>query len=990
MTDQITDPLVEVHAAALAGMKRGPKNLARSVAFYREDMAPDADLSEEEFREALPAYHQDDALLRLWRVQLTEWDFTKSAQWTDTEPRTRERRNFVHELLGLAPETREALDTLVPVSILNDEVVISRETPTLWDASSRGGHRWYWEKYKNYLAEQKRWEADSVASLESAAESVVERLADPTQELPYQSRGLVVGYVQSGKTANFTGVIAKALDGGYRLVIVLGGSINLLRAQTQRRIDKELVGRENLLRSVQSEIDSDYATESDWLEGKFLRHGGSPSELGAFDIIRLTTKEDDYKALQAGIDALEIDKKDRNSPLYHPSNLYASNARLMVVKKNNDVLKKLVSDLKRVNRPLLQQLPVLIIDDESDEASVNTTDLKKPNTKRTAINSWISELLRILPRAQYVGYTATPFANVFVDPGDTADIFPSDFIIALDRPHGYMGARDFHDFDLDPDEERAWSNSHELCHVRDIRNLDEDGEGDEDELRAAIDMFVLTAAVKLYREDKGGLGHGYYRHHTMLVHESRLNADHRALHARIRRLWLTSQYLGEQGNNRLKKLFEDDLRPVSAERADGFPVPGSFEELAPYIGTAWQNIGADDRPVIVINGDKENEYRDADFDGTRIWKMLIGGQKLSRGFTVEGLTVSYYRRRASNASTLMQMGRWFGFRKGYRDLVRLYIGRTEESRGQEVDLYKAFEAICQDEEDFRQQLKKYSVMVGQKPQITPAQIPPLVFQRLPWLKPTSRNKMYNTRLVSQGTPGRLEDPTAYPVTAGKLRHNTTQWLPVIRSLSPGTTTFTHPHNGRLVQVDALTTIIEPKDFLEIVRSLKWQGDRFESHLQYLDEVTEAGDQLDDWLVVAPQHRTNVRRARLAEADRTLSWFSRVRRRDPLFGAIGEPKHRPIARRIASGETTGHEDPVTESLVRPRRGVVILYPVVEQAKVDETIVDGMFDTGRLVTAFDFATPLTARGSGDALVRFTTIDSSQGDDAMVDAGANAVRD
>lgn len=983
MTDQTADLMVEVHIAALAGMKRGPKNLARSVAFYQEDIAPDANLSEDDFRKALPASHRDDALLRLWRVQLTEWDFAKSAQWTDTEPRTVARRQAVHERLGLAPETREALDLLVPVSLLNGEVVISRETPTLWDAHARSGHRWYWDKYKNYLAEQKRWVPDSVASLESATESVVERLADPTREIPYQSRGLVVGYVQSGKTANFTGVIAKAIDGGYRLVIVLGGSINLLRAQTQRRIDKELVGRENLLRNVESEIDSDYATESDWLEGKFLQHGGRPSELGAFDIIRLTTKEDDYRALEAGIDALEIDKKDRNAPLYDPSNLHASNARLMVVKKNSDVLRKLVSDLKRVNQDVLQQLPALIIDDESDEASVNTTDLKRPNTKRSAINSRISELLHLLPRAQYVGYTATPFANVFVDPGDTADIFPRDFIIALDRPHGYMGAHDFHDFDLGPDEERTWSNSHEKCHVRDICNLDEEGEGDDDELREAIDMFVLTAAMKLYREDRGGLGHGYYRHHTMLVHESRFNVDHRAMHARIRRLWLTSQYLGEQGRSRLKKLFEEDVKPVSAERADGFAVPGSFDDLAQYVGAAWQNIGADDRPVIVINGDKENEYRDADFDGTRIWKILIGGQKLSRGFTVEGLTVSYYRRRASNASTLMQMGRWFGFRKGYRDLVRLYIGRTEEGKGQEIDLYKAFEAICQDEDDFRRQLKKYSQTLDRKPQVTPAQLPPLVFQRLPWLRPTARNKMYNTRLVREGTPGRLEDPTAYPASAGKLRHNTASWLPVIRRLSADAATFTHfAPSGSLVQVDALTALIGPHDFLHVVRSLKWQGGRFEPHLQYLEEVTQAGDQVDDWLVVAPQHRANIRRARLPEAERTLSWFSRVRRRDPLFGAIGDPKHRPIAHHIASGVPMNHDDPVTATFMAPRRGVVILYPVVEKKCIDETVKNGDFDTDRLIMAFDFATPWTAHGSGEALVRFTTIDSSQKEDAMVE--------
>jgi hypothetical protein len=981
VTDGSTNrSLLDVHKSAFGGMRRGPKNLGLSVDFYRDEGEPGADLSEGAFRAAL-ADQVDDALLRLWRVQLNHWDFATGFDWTETEPRTPERRSAVYDRLDLEPATRELLNDGVPVSPLEREVVISRETPTVWDEVSRGGHEWYWPRYRQYLLDQKGWPEDSVVSLDSASERVVERLADPTSATPYQSRGLVVGYVQSGKTANFTGVIAKALDGGYRLVIVLGGTLNLLRAQTQRRIDKELVGRENLLRSVTSEIETDYAADTDWMKDEFLRHGALPSKLGGFDVIRLTTSENDYKALHQGISALEYDKREPSLRLYDPANLYKSSARLMVVKKNKTVLERLIKDLKRVGEGLLQELPVLIIDDESDEASVNTTMSKGPDVKRTAINLSISDLLGILPRAQYVGYTATPYANVFVDPNDMADVFPRDFIVSLERPHGYMGARDFHDFDLGPGEPRTWKNSREKCHVRDIRCTEEQGGEDDVELREAIDMFVLTGAVKLYREDEAGLKP--FRHHTMLVHESRLVEHMRESLARVRKLWVTSDYTGEAGQNRLRRLFEDDVKPVSLARAGDLPVPESFDDLKRYIGEAWRKIGGDNRPVIVVNGDKEIEDREADFDGTNVWKIIIGGQKLSRGFTVEGLTVSYYRRLATNGSTLMQMGRWFGFRNGYRDLVRLYIDRSVERKREEVDLYSAFEAICRDEEDFREQLGQYSVTVNGKPQVTPARVPPLVSQRLPWLRPTSKNKMYNTQVASQAFPGKVTSPKCFPRVSKALVHNTDLWSPVFQRLSSDVTTFTgQDRNGRVRSFDALTTVIEPKEFLRIASGLEWlRGHDFAPHLQHLRELTGAEGRLDDWLVLAPQTR-NV--ARLDTADRTLSWFKRKRRRQDVFGEITEPRHRPVAERVA-GATTEYDDPPTESFVRTRRGAILLYPVVEgdEENMEKVRKTGVLDPESTVTAFSFVSPMSARRHDEPWVRFRTIDSSQAGDAMVTA-------
>ncbi|WP_406477373.1 Z1 domain-containing protein [Streptomyces sp. NBC_01615] len=980
MSNTAADLRLTLHASALAGMQASrPKNLVRALAYQAEDEAPEAAeyATEADFQDTLSTSHSTDQLVELWRKQLAQWDYGGNPAWTKTEPRTDERRTAVLTLLGLGEETRKLLTALIPVPKAAGPVVIAPEHTPWYTPQSQRGYNWYWPKYRQLL-EDKDWPETAVAGLDAASDRVVERLADPTSETAYQSKGLVVGYVQSGKTANFTGVIAKAVDAGYRLVIVLGGTLNLLRAQTQRRLDMELVGRENILRGA-AEYESDYADDPAWAKGMFLTHGGLPSARGGFDIVRMTTRDNDYKSLLQGIVALEFEKQEPALPLHDPRNLHRASARLMVVKKNKTVLTKLVKDLNKIKTPL-GEIPVLIIDDESDEASVNTANPGKPDAERTAINQKISELLRILPRAQYVGYTATPFANVFVDPSDTEDIFPKDFIVSLPRPTGYMGVQDFHDLDsLIPVKERTFANSNERAHVRDIvLNSDED----DTALQQAMDMFVLTAAMKLYRE-ANGLGERYFQHHTMLVHESVRTADHRELLGRVSQLWWNAGYTGPSGHERLRELFETDLAPVSHVRADGHAVPAAYEDLAPYIGAAAIRIGGDDQPIIVVNGDKDIETGEADFDKRSIWKILIGGQKLARGFTVEGLTVTYYRRSTNNASTLMQMGRWFGFRRGYQDLVRLYLGRAETMGKKDIDLYEAFEAICRDEETFREQLQRYAEPVDGSPQVTPVQVPPLVSQHLSWLKPASANKMFNTRLVEVRSPGRWEEPTAYPKKAVDLRHNTQLWTPVLDGLDDfGTFEYTFPEVIRAHRFDARYGLFSPDDILNILRSARWlPGGDFAPHLTYLEEITRSPGQLEDWLVVAPQHTRTGKRTVLGDRGREYSWFGVERRRDPLFGAISNPRHRAALLRIA-GALPSSGDPTTEHLSRERRGVIALYPIVEAVHAASLGEGSPLDPSKVVMAFCFTAPASARGDDGRVVRFTTIDRSREGTAIID--------
>ncbi|TXS43880.1 Z1 domain-containing protein [Streptomyces sp. OR43] len=969
----MTDHLFTLHGDVLAAMRRGPKPFAK-LAFVLSEAEEPADTALGHFRDRVLAADPGDGLIALWHRTLTTWDLAEQADWSAAPARTDARRSDTYDRLGFGPDLRKALDGAVPVFKEPGPTVISKEFTSWYSRDAAAARSFYWNSYEQLLR-GKGWPDEAVAGLDEATHAVVERLSDPTRTEAYGARGLVVGYVQSGKTANFTGVTAKAIDAGYRLVIVLGGTLNLLRGQTQRRLDMELIGRENILRGADPAdpdalVGIDYQDDEDW-PAKFVSHGGRPSTLGAFDIERLTTRDDDYKSLLNGIRALEFEKQARTLPLHDPANLHHAAARVMVVKKNKSVLSKLIKDLKKIG-PILSEIPALIIDDESDQASVNTTDPKKwedGKVARTAINSQISQLLTLLPRAQYVGYTATPFANVFVDPGDGEDIFPRDFLISLPRPTGYMGVQDFHDLE-------SAEGTAEETHIRGIY------EDTGDRLQEALDAFVLTGALKLYRVDRG-VDEGPFRHHTMLVHESVRMAEHAALALRINSMWHRAAYTSKEGHDRLAALFASDFHRYAD---DTLPTPESYDELRAHVSRARQLINAGGSPVLVVNGDTERDYAqpELDFDRTpHVWKILVGGTKLSRGFTVEGLTVTYYRRTTQQADTLMQMGRWFGFRPGYRDLVRLYIGREEAlGKSRTVDLYEAFEAICRDEETFRSQLTRYATLVDGKPQVTPAQIPPLVSQHLSWLRPAARNKMFNAELVEIRSPGQWVEPTAYPTGRGDLRHNTEAWRPVLDALDPAPVTlrYSSAEHDRDDSYEALLGTIGHSALISILCDLRWSAPtQFSPHLQSLVSAADAGNVIDDWLVIAPQQTSNRRTEASILGSRPLSLASRTRRRGDLFGAISEPKHRAAALRVA-GALGDSGDPVVESLVRERRGVVVLYPLVEEEP--RLSAGGAIDPGDVVMAFSLVAPASPHTGQENMVRFRVVDSSKGDFAVID--------
>ncbi|WP_181773497.1 Z1 domain-containing protein [Amycolatopsis pittospori] len=911
------NPIVEAYSSALRAMEgRAPKGLLRRARVEAEDIVPEPDVSEARLREHLDAAGQDDRLVVFLTVNMGKWEHASAEEhpWTrGTRPNSPERRQLVIESLKLEPETADAFATHFPLAKGDGTTVIAGPWEPWYTMGVQRDRDFYWGHYTEYLRTRRNWGARAIETLDTATTHVVERLIDPSRAKAGQTKGLVVGYVQSGKTANFTGVIAKAIDAGYRLVIVMTGTTNLLREQTQRRLDMELVGRENILRGADESDPSvaqliDYLGDEDWHRDRFIRHGVRPSEHGKPDIHRMTTRRFDYRRLQQGLPALEFERRDRTKQLWHPENLFTSDARLIIVKKNSSVLNNLVKDLKN-NADKLDDIPTLIIDDESDQASVNTTDprkWKKEKKKRTAINQHLSDLLRMLPRAQYVGYTATPFANVFVDPTDDEDIFPKDYLISLERPAGYMGAEDFHDLDLaTPESEKTFANSKERAHVRIVGK-----EAGEDKLQTALDSFVLAGTIKLYREAHGA---NTFKHHTMLVHEAMRKAVHKTRTESIQDLWHTSGYLSGHASARLRELFEADFAPVAAALKLDHLMPPAFDDLLPFLGVAARRIAPNGNPVLVVNSDKDIEQEDLDFDKRSVWRILVGGNSLARGFTVEGLTVTYYSRDVGHTEALMQMGRWFGFRPGYRDLVRLFV--TAKVRD-------AFEAACRDEEEFRRELRQYATMVDGRPLITPKDIQPQVM-RHGGLRPTAANKMYNAKLVERRT--RTKEPSSgYPNLDDQsaLNHN----VDACRPLLTATVEASLARTG--LAFDALAGSVTHKEMVDVLSELKWaKEDTFTADLAWIASLPE--DVIDQWHIVMPQQKTG-RRVNIRGIGEFTVHGRKVEKQNRIRGN-SESAHR----RALDGDLPGKT---------PTSGYALLYPVMDKERTAIEVDDDGYPAG----------------------------------------------
>lgn len=475
-----------------------------------------------------------------------------------------------------------------------------------------------WSRHEAYLRSQPKWKPHQIASVAEESLRIISKTT-PVSRPEFQCRGLVVGYVQSGKTANFTAVAARAADVGYRLIIVLSGIHDSLRNQTQRRLELELAG-----------------TGVDW--------------------ITLTDETTDFREPEV-------------------ADGFASTGTVLIVAK------KITPILNRLNQWFgklegrLADVPVLLIDDEADQASINTRgnrrdpsiDTETTSDNETApslTNALIRDILRKIPRAAYIAYTATPFANILIDPGASdnqvgEDLFPKDFVVQLPRPDGYTGTEELfgtsaHGRDVlrpvDPADVKALKSKRrkksEAIIVRGALNLPQS-------LADALLTFALVGAIRLLRGQSG-------RPHTMLVHVSQLQQDQlrigEAIEEQIRN-WFHHES-AEPGV--LKQMFRSTLTGLGSVE-----LPHTEDVVLQEAVTNLARLA-----VVVLNSKTGDELQYDVKPGRQL--VAVGGNRLSRGLTLEGLTIAYFLRTTTLADALLQMARWYGFRAGYEDLIRIW------------------------------------------------------------------------------------------------------------------------------------------------------------------------------------------------------------------------------------------------------------------------------------------------------------------------------
>lgn len=519
--------------------------------------------------------------------------------------------------------------TLEPPGML---VADSTLTPWLDSIDSSG---WlYWQAYKALLY-RKHWKHPAVSALDLATQKILGQLADPRSGA-FDRRGLVLGHIQSGKTANFTGLIAKAADVGYRLVIVLSGIDNALRSQTNKRLKRELIGAE-------------------------------PGDGECVPLPPLGRRWHEFTSE-------DIAQGDFAQGRANHAALQGTQPVLLVVKKNAAVLKRLSNWLQRAPEDCKRSLPLLLIDDEADQASIDTRGtaqgygLDDPEERPEApsvINGLIREILLHFTRRAYVAYTATPFANVLIphdmrDAKHGDDLYPRDFIISLPKPQHYFGSEElFGQMDGDSGESEGGLDVIRAADSSEALRFENDDLPHR--LAEAIDAFLLAGAAQMHRA-----GHDVPA--TMLVHTSQRVIVHGQLFKALKRYvsLLRAEWKHDPASRlrpRLERLWNDDFRKTTCAINASLDAP--FTSIEGHISAFLDGV----RPL-----ELNSSTNDAlDYERTPGLKVIaVGGNKLSRGLTLEGLLTSYFVRKSVMYDTLLQMGRWFGFRAHFKDLIRLY------------------------------------------------------------------------------------------------------------------------------------------------------------------------------------------------------------------------------------------------------------------------------------------------------------------------------
>lgn len=645
---------------------------------------------------------------------------------------------------------------------VQDATILEDHDPTLhtpWLLDRRGSIQWrFWTRYMTYLEREFGMPPTVVNSLHELTDMILERLEEPARDGPWDRRGMVVGSVQSGKTANYVGLINKAVDAGYKLVIVLAGIHSNLRAQTQLRVDEGILG-----------FDTQKTRRLD-KQSQWVGVGNLPGDKLVIHSLTSSDEKGDFNKKMADTVGVMI----------------GGDPVVLVIKKNTSILGHLANWVLHVGgsedpvtgKRVIRNVPLLLIDDEADNASINTKDNPKAKSKKepsdsaatavTAINGKIRTLLDAFEKSAYVGYTATPFANIFINPDAETpkhgkDLFPRSFIINVKPPSNYVGPAKVFGLDGDADAGIAALDGLDI-----VRELDDyaapsafpprhrsDHVPTElpASLRKAIRCFIITCAARRARGQEK-------KHNSMLVHVTRFVNVQGHVVRLVRDELIALQRRIEFGDGsrlptvreELRSLWESEFMPVSEELADEAGTLVSWSQVEEELHHAAAKIS-----VATINGYAKEalDYKDHEAEGRSV--IAVGGDKLSRGLTLEGLSVSYFLRTTRMYDALMQMGRWFGYRPGYLDLCRLFTTRM---------LASWYRHIALADEELRREFD-YMVAAG----LTPENYGLRVRTHPAGMIVTAINKMSHGENRQLSWEGTLVQTTDLPKEGGKIKAN---------------------------------------------------------------------------------------------------------------------------------------------------------------------------------------------------------------------------
>ncbi len=565
----------------------------------------------------------------------------------------------------------------------------------------------FWKRYRDFLIREVKLNINVVNNMDhSTLKDLMNYLGDPGSAAHFFRRGLVIGDVQSGKTSTYTGLICKAADAGYKIVILLTGITETLRSQTQKRIESGVIGI-----SITGLKDKN--------EAKVIKRVGVGKDNGPIKVTAMTSIEYDF-----------VGNKDQIT-----TSLSNHQLVMFIVKKNTKVLDKLYNWLYEMNADHNDQkihYPMLLVDDEADNASINTN---KDEDDPTKTNEIIRKLAHVFTQTTYVGFTATPYANVFINPDTTEemlndDLFPKNFIYVLQAPSNYIGASHIFGKDAKHKDSLIW-----------IRDIEEPQDPEEFEdfnnfyykhkkewagllpqsLTIAVHCFFLANVVRDLRGDS-------LNPRTMMVNISRFVKVQRYIKGRL-------EILFNDIYNEINTNFSDDI-DKNKNLILYIDLKNCWEQYYSNVNIDWKDVckkvnllsAIDKIEVLVINSGKNSGKLDYE-KNPHLRAIAVGGLALSRGLTLEGLLTSYFYRNTSTFDVLMQMGRWFGYRKNYEDLFRIWTSKKS------ADWYNE---IAENTEDLKKDIGRM-----REAKLTPEDFGLKVRNDSDELKITANNKMRN-------------------------------------------------------------------------------------------------------------------------------------------------------------------------------------------------------------------------------------------------------